>query len=62
MNNDLKKFMETMTSEQKLALEVHELLHAILNPPQNPLHDTQFRELSPQEIVEFLSQKQEDNV
>ncbi len=61
MSERLKKFMETMTSEQKLALEVHELLHAILNPPPDPLHDTKFEEMSVQEIVEFLNENKRIN-
>jgi Zn-dependent peptidase ImmA (M78 family) len=32
MSERLKKFLEEMTEEQKRALEMHELLHALLNP------------------------------
>lgn len=53
----LEKLARELTDEEKEMLRLHEAIHAILNPPENRLYDPKFREMTTEEIVEFLEKE-----
>lgn len=54
MTNGLKNLLTQLSTEQKLALEIHEIMHAVLTHPNTKLENQKFYNYSVQELYDFL--------
>jgi|688.fasta_scaffold15621_17 predicted metal-dependent peptidase len=54
MTNGLKNLLTQLSTEQKLALEIHEIMHAVLTHSNTKLKNQKFYNYSVQELYDFL--------